>query len=298
MDTLLVVEDMQEGNMAFVTDYYVAGIHELNLETKNYTSFRNFSRYNCTGTLGIAYNSYNKHLYVGCDKKPSPSVVELDPVSGTTKNWSFPGFPFVSPDGRYAVFLYRTKNTSRMNILAVNGAGFNASHYPELRIPGGVSHAVFYPKGKTSESFYVFLTLDYTNKMAVVDLDLAKNGNISDVKYIENVGDQSTPFWWVRRGLFIAGKWIISPATQDNTVVIINAETQKIHGKIGAVNGGHFAVWVPKPTTSGTSVPSSCESPRPTSVTTTGTSQNTISGSVGIGRPSCLIFLVVLYVFM
>ncbi|XP_028392048.1 follistatin-related protein 5-like [Dendronephthya gigantea] len=264
-------EDMLKGNTAFVTHFSNPGIHELNLEGKSYTSFRNFTKYGCTGTYGIAYNPYNKHIYVDCQiyyKKIS--ILELDTVNDRTKMWSFPGFPFVSPDGRYVVFLYRTKNTSQMNILAASKTGFNANHYPELRIPGGVSHAVFYSKGKTSEGYYVFLTLDYANKMAIVDLDLAKNGNISDVKYIEDVDFIDKRSHGTSRDSFIAGHWIISPATKEKTVVIINAETQKIHGKVSDVNGGGFAVWVPDPITAG--------------------------GASAIGRPSCFISLFFLFV--
>ncbi|XP_028392219.1 uncharacterized protein LOC114516831 isoform X2 [Dendronephthya gigantea] len=43
-NTMLSEKDMLEGKTAFVTDNAYPGIHELNLETKNYTRFRNFSR--------------------------------------------------------------------------------------------------------------------------------------------------------------------------------------------------------------------------------------------------------------
>ncbi|XP_028391836.1 follistatin-related protein 4-like isoform X2 [Dendronephthya gigantea] len=367
-DEMIADQDMLEGKTAFVTTFSYPGIKELNLETKNYTNFRNFAGYGCAGTSGIAYNSYNKHLYVGCRKpyqRRSTLILELDTVTDTTKNWSLPGVPFVSPDGRFVVLLYRTetvtnKQFSRINILAVNGTRFNASYYADLHFPGWVSNPVFYPKGETSGSYFLFLALEYTNKMAVVDLELAKTGNISYVKYIEDVDSYKSGFSWESRSdWFVAEKWIISPITVNKTVVIINAETQKIHAKIRGVNGAHFAVWVPASTssvtsgptpsvtsgpapsvtsgptpsvtsgpapsvtsgptpsvtsgpapsvtsgptpsvTSGpapsvTSGPTSSESPRPT---TTGYSQNTTSGTFGIGRPSCLIFLMILYAFL
>jgi hypothetical protein len=116
-----------------------------------------------------------------------------------------------------------------------------------------VSHAVFYPIKKNPDSYTVFVALDYSNKMAVVELDLAKNGNISDVKYIENVDFLDSKPHGASRKLFISGKWIISPATKSKTVVIINAETQKFHGKVTAINGGDLAVWVGDSTTNGVS---------------------------------------------
>ena len=129
-----------------------------------------------------------------------------------------------------------------MNILAINAT--KSEKYPELRIPGGVSHAIFYPKKENPDSYIVFVTLDYSNKMAVIDLDLAKKGDISDVKYIENVDFLDSMPHGASRKLFISGKWIISPASKNKTVVIINADTQKVHGKVSAVNGGDLAVWV------------------------------------------------------
>ena len=239
-------KDMKEGKTAYVTHFSNPGIHELNLETKSYTRFINFTDFGCSGTYGIAYNSYNSHLYVSCQKKyRTISIIEMDTNSNEYTKRSFPGFPFVSPNGKFVVVLYRSKNISRMNILAVKNPS-SSDHYGELRIPGGVSHAVFYPKSENPDSYYAFVTLDYSNKMAVVDLDLAKNG-MSAVTYIKNVDEQDTrPHGARRRDLFISGKWIISPATKAKTVVIINAETQKVHGKVSDVNGGNFAVWVPE----------------------------------------------------
>ena len=280
---MLADKDMLEGKTAYVTHFTNPGIHELNLETKSYTRFINFTKYGCSGTYGIAYNSYNSYLYVECQKNHrSKSIIQMNLKSNVNRQWSYPGFPFVSPDGKYVVILYRrSRNISRMNILAVNSPT-STEFYSELRILGGVSHAVFYPKRENSGSYYVFVTLDYSNKMAVVDLDLAKNGNISAVTYIENVDELDSTPHGASRDLFISGKWIISPATKSKTVVIINAETQKVHGKVNKVNGGGFAVWVPA-VGSGTSTPDSG-----TSTPDSGTSTPE-SGTSGVAGSSSLI---------
>ncbi len=292
---MLAQKDMLNGKTAYVTHFSNSGIHKLSLENKTYTGFIDFADGGCTGTYGIAYSSYNKHIYVECRKQnQSMSIIEFNAARSLQKVWKFPGFPFVSPNGRYVVVLYRYKNISRMNILAVTGS--KSERYPELRIPGGVSHAVFYPKSKTSHSYNVFITLDYSNKMAVVDLDLAKNGRISDVKYIEDVGLLDTKRHGASRELFISGKWIVSPATKSKTVVIVNAETQKVHGKVSGVNGGDFAVWVGGSTTgSPTGATSTGATPTggtPTSATPTGgthTSSTPTSGTSGIASPRNLI---------
>ena len=237
---------LNEGKTAYVTHFSNPGIHKLNLETKSYTRFINLKSQGCSGTYGIAYNSYNSHLYVECLRNnQSSSNIEIYTTSNVfIGRGGIPGFPFVSPDGKYVVALSRDKSTSRMNILAIKTRSSIYS-YGELRIPGGVSHAVFYPKSKNPDSYYAFVTLDYSNKMAVVDLDLAESKNILAVTYIENVDELDTTPHGASRDLFIGGKWIISPATKSKTVVIINADTRKVHGKISDVNGGSFAVWVP-----------------------------------------------------
>ena len=242
---MLADKDMNEGKTAYVTHFSNPGIHELNLETKSYTRFINFTKYGCSGTYGIAYNSYNSRLYVECQKRHrSISTIEMNTKSNQYSLGSFPGFPFVSPNGKYVVVLFRYKNVSRMNILSVKSPSDSFEHYGERRIPGGVSHAVFYPKANNPDSYYAFVTLDYSNKMAVVDLDLVKS-NSSAVTYIENVGELDTRPHGASRDLFISGKWIISPATKSKTVVIIDAKARKVHGKISDVNEGDFAVWVP-----------------------------------------------------
>ncbi|XP_028392309.1 follistatin-related protein 4-like [Dendronephthya gigantea] len=274
-DRILADQNMLEGKTGFVTTLKDSGIHELNLETKDYTRFRNFSRYGCSGTYGqsIVYNSYNKQVYMRC-KINENATLALDTLSGATKKWFISGYPFVSPNGRYVVI---TDAINRIDILTVNKTGFKASH-AKLAIPNGVSNPVFYPKSNSSVSYYVFFSLDHADKMMVVDLDLAKNGNISAVKYIEGVNSFFGRFY----NLFINDKWIIYVVDADNTVVIINAETQKIHGKIKGVNGGHWAVWVSRPSASATSEPT----------------MTTTNGNSGIGRPSCFTFLVFLHVFI
>ena len=248
---MLADKKLNEGKTAYVTHFTNPGIHELNLETKSYTRFINFTDYGCSGTYGIAYNSYNNHLYVDCQKNHrSISVIRMDTKSDVYGRWNVSGSPFVSPNGKFVLVLYRYKNISRMNIFGVKNPSIS-EHYGELRIPGGVSHTVFYPKSKNPDSYYAFVTLDYSNKMAVVDLDLAKNG-MSAVTYIESVDELDTTPHGASRDLFLSGKWIISPATKSKTVVIIDADTRKVHGKVNDVNGGKFAVWVPV-TGSGTS---------------------------------------------
>ncbi|XP_046864611.1 follistatin-related protein 5-like, partial [Xenia sp. Carnegie-2017] len=236
-----------KGQRGYVTHFSNPGIHKLNLEGKSYAGFVNLSTHGCTGTFRIAYNFYNQRVYVDCRYRyRSVSTLEINPSNDTvTRTFRFPGYSFASPNGRFLVTTYRRGNISRMNILFFSGSDFQ--HHPQLLIPGGVSRAVFYPKKTNPDTYYVFVTLDYINKMAVVDLELAGRNDSSRWKYIDDVDRLETRRHGASRKLFINGKWILSPASKSKTVVIIDAETQKVHGKIANVNEGDLAVWVVDP---------------------------------------------------
>ena len=138
-----------------------------------------------------------------------------------------------------------TSNTfldSKLNVLEITG--FGVSNYPELQIPGGVSEVTFYPKKTSTDCYYAFVTLKFESKIAVVHLDPGKNGNISDVQYIENVDELDTSRHGVSRAIVSGGKWIVSPVSRSKSVVIIDADTHEVHGKLQGVNGGDYTVWV------------------------------------------------------
>lgn len=244
---MLAQKDLLNGETGYVSHMWNPGVHKIDLKTKLYSGFINMTSQGCIGTYGIVYSAVNKHLFVQCRKKMGNSIVQMQVPNGKMRSKIILGTPFVSPDGHYVIMLYawvnKTDNKlmvdSRMNVLEVA----TDTTYPELLIPGGVSRVVFY--AKKHGSYYAFVTLIYENKIAVVDLDLAKNGNLSDVTYIDNVGDVSTTGTHaVSRRIFSGGKWIVSPASKSKTVVVIDADTRKVHGKVDNVNGGGFGVWV------------------------------------------------------
>lgn len=243
---MLAQKDLLNGDTGYVSHLWNPGVHKIDLKNKDYSGFINMTSQGCIGTYGIVYSPINKHLFVECRKKMGNSIVQMKVPNGNMTSRKILGSPFVSPDGRYIIMLYAPVNEtanklldSRMNVLEVA----TDRKYPEIRIPGGVSRVVFY--AKKSGSYYAFVTLKYTNKIAVVDLDLAKNGISSDVlTYIDDVGDANTGTHAASRGIFSGGKWIVSPAFKSKIVVVIDADTRKVHGKVGNVNGGGFGVWV------------------------------------------------------
>ena len=277
---MLAHNDIGDGNTAYVTHLFNSGFHKINLQSKTYSGYINLTSLRCTGTYGIAYSPVNNHLFVQCRKRPGNSILEVDVANDNiVKNWNILGSPFVSPNGRYIVVLYgpvnETSNTlldSRMNVLEITRSG--VSNYPELRIPGGVSEVTFYPKKTNAGSYYAFVTLKFDSKIAVVDLDLAKNGNLSDVQYIENVDELDTSRHGASRVIVSGGKWIVSPASRSKSVVIIDADTHEVHGKVQDVDGGDYTVWVDAGPSGGT------------------------NAGCGVGAPRVMIFIGVLVLFL
>lgn len=245
---MLAQRNLLDGNVGYVTHLWNPGVHSIDLKTKSYSGFINMTSQGCIGTYGIVYSPVNEHLFVQCyRKKRGNTIIQIQVPNGNIKNtWNILGSLFASPNGRYVVMLYAPVNRTtdqlldnRMNVLELNGT--HILKHPELHIPGGVSRIVFY--AKTSGSYYAFVTLKYASKIAVVDLDLVKNGNLS-VTYIDDVGESKTTGHATSRGIFSGGKWIVSPASKSRTVVIIDADTRTVHGKVENVNGGGFAAWV------------------------------------------------------
>lgn len=250
---MIAHEKLLGGRYGYVTHTTNEGMHKVNLDDKTYVKFLNFSGYGCTGTWRMAFSPHNNRIYIDCRQNRRESkTLEFDPSTDrVTRVFPFRGYPYVSPNGHFIVSIYRNgRDVSVMNIIAISGTTVN--RYPEHAIPGGLTDVVFYPKRENPNSYYVFATLQYTNRMAVVDLDLASRRDDNAVRYITDVDYADTTRFLRSRKMFMHGKWIISAASQSNTTVIVNAETQKIHGKIPNIDKGDYALWVPDPN-SGTS---------------------------------------------
>ena len=234
-------KQVNDGKVGYVTHMSDPGLHQLDLSTKTYKTFVNVSNYGCTGTLNFAYSSVNEHGFFDC--RGTNSILELDlSTDRIVRTWNFTGVPYASPDGRSIVTLYKSINVSinvllasKMYILAITG-----NSAPTLKstmdIEGGVSDLVFDPEN----SLVAYISLIYRDKIAVLDLNSLK------VSYITGVGSVFTRpgMHAISRPLIIAGSWIVTPATANSSVAIINTATQKLHGMVTGVPGGKGLVAV------------------------------------------------------
>ena len=254
--------EVKDGKMGYVTHLSNPGLHQIDLIAKAYKTFVNVSDYNCTGTLNFVYSPVNKHAFFDCYKDMKKvALLEMDLTNDTiVQKWNIAGEPYVSPDGRYIVALYKSVNrsvnllvASKVYVLKIPGNESAAILKSTLDIAGGVSDLVYYEKVEKKGSFIAYISLIYSDKIAVLDLD-SRNHQIS---YVENVGNvYSAPgMHSVSRPLVASGPWLVTPATANQSLAIINIATQELYGMVKDVVGasGMVAAYSPRPIGAGRS---------------------------------------------
>ena len=224
------------GNLGYVTHMFNPGIHQLDLSSKTYKDFVNVSNYGCRGTFNFAYSPVNKHGFFDC--RGSKTLLELDIATDqVVRSYNFTGRPYASKYGRHIVTLYKSVNesinmllTSEVVILVVSGKDSAPIQKSTMKIPGGVSRLVFDPKILS----VAYISLVYLDKIAVLDLDSLR------VSYIDGVGSVLTApgMHSVSRSLVVAGPWMVTPATANNSVAVINIANRELEGMVqGVVQG-------------------------------------------------------------
>ena len=246
--------NVKDGKVGYVTHMFNPGLHKLDLVSKSYKGFVNVSSHGCGGTFNLAYSSLNKHAFVQCFASRRPvALLEMDLASDKiVKKWNITGAPYASPDGRYIVILYKSINEtanllldSKVFVLFIADNNSLAVLKSKFDFPGGVSKLEFGKKNGEQGGYLAYISLLYSDKIAVMDLDLL-DSYADKISYIEGVGSVFTApgMHAVRRSLLRSGTWLVSPATANNSVAIINTSTGKLHGMVMGVAGGRslFAV--------------------------------------------------------
>ena len=240
--------EVKDGKMGYVTHLFNPGLHQIDLIAKAYKTFVNVSDYDCTGTLNFVYSPVNKHAFFDCYRSSTKvALLEMNLSNDTiVRKWNIAGVPYASPDGRYIVALYKSVNestnlllASKVYVLVIPGKDSATILKSTLDIDGGVSDLVYYEKVEKKGSFIAYISLIYSDKIAVLDLDYLDSGN-PQISYIVNVGSvYSAPgMHSVSRPLVASGPWLVTPATADQSLAIINIATQELYGMIkGVVKG-------------------------------------------------------------
>lgn len=241
-------QKVKDGKIGYVTHLFNPGLHQIDLTAKAYKTFVNVSDYTCTGTLNFVYSSVNKHAFFDCYRSNKKvALLEMDlTTDAIVKKWNIAGEPYVSPDGRYIVALYKSVNesvnlliASKVYVLVIPDKDSATILKSTLNITGGVSDLVYYEKVDKKGSFIAYISLIYSDKIAVLDLDSIDSGN-PQISYIVNVGSvYSAPgMHSVSRPLAASGPWLVTPATADQSLAIINIATQELYGMVKGVVGG------------------------------------------------------------
>ena len=251
--------EVEDGKIGYVTHLSNPGLHQIDLIAKAYKTFVNVSDYNCTGTLNLVYSPVNKHAFFDCyrDRK-KVALLEMDLTNDTiVQKWNIAGEPYASPDGRYIVALYKSVNrsanlliASKVYVLVIPGRDSATILKSTLDIDGGVSDLVYYEKVEKKGSFIAYISLIYSDKIAVLDLDYLDSGN-PQISYIVNVGSvYSAPgMHSISRPLVASGPWLVTPATANQSLAIINIATQELYGMVKGVVGASrmVAAYSPNP---------------------------------------------------
>ena len=252
--------EVEDGKIGYVTHLSNPGLHQIDLIAKAYKTFVNVSDYNCTGTLNLVYSPVNKHAFFDCYRASKKvALLEMDLTNDTiVQKWNIAGEPYASPDGRYIVALYKSVNrsanlliASKVYVLVIPGRDSATILKSTLDIDGGVSDLVYYEKVEKKGSFIAYISLIYSDKIAVLDLD---SGN-PQISYIVNVGSvYSAPgMHAISRPLVASGPWLVTPATANQSLAIINIATQELYGMVKGVVGasGMVAAYSPSPNPNG-----------------------------------------------
>ena len=243
-------KEIQDGKVGYVTHFRNPGIHQLDLTTKSYKDFHNVSDQGCRGTFNLAYSSLNKHTFVQCFR--AAFLLEMDLTKKKViRKWNFNGMPHASPDGRFIVTLYKSVNRtmnllldSKVYVLRISDNG-DTSMLSTPDMPSGVSRLVFDKKAGRQSGYVAYISLLYSDKIAILDLDRLESGS-GALSYIEGVGFvQTVPHTpGLSRPLFVSGRWLVSPASANNSVAIIDTSTLKLHGMVSGVVQGQGVIAV------------------------------------------------------
>ena len=240
--------EVKDGKIGYITHLFNPGLHQIDLIAKAYKTFVNVSDYDCTGTLNFVYSPVNKHAFFDCYiSSTKVALLEMNLSNDTiVRKWNIAGVPNASPDGRYIVALYKSVNestnlllASKVYVLVIPGKDSATILKSTLDIAGGVSDLVYYEKVDKKGSFIAYISLIYSDKIAVLDLDSLDSGN-PQISYIVNVGSvYSAPgMHAISRPLVASGPWLVTPATANQSLAIINIATQELYGMVkGVVKG-------------------------------------------------------------
>lgn len=234
----------QESKYAYVTHIMEPGLHEVDLATKQYTKFYNLSDNQCYGTFGLAVSQPHRYAFVQCytnadlDTK-AQIVMDLDEKQIKAISSINFGLPFASPDGRFVI----TLNYYAIITQFIDPAG-QIYLFQEIESNLLLGHLAFYPR---DAGYDVYVTSK--DQSAIIVLHVDPRG-IETLKFISEVGKPSSDTDWIhtQRPIVIGcgsnARYLATPASGEDAVVILDAEQQETRGRVEGIKGARAIVWV------------------------------------------------------
>lgn len=234
----------QETKYGYVIHIMEPGLHEVDLATKQYSKFFNLSDYQCHGTFDLALSQLYKYAFIQCytneerDTK-AQIVMDLERKQMIAVDSTHFGSPFTSPDGRFII----TLNYYAILTRYIDPAG-QIYLFQEIESNLLLSDLAFYPR---DIGYDVYVTSK--DQSAIIVLHVDQRG-IHIVKFISTVGKPSSVRDWVHTqrpivtGCRSNARYLATPATREDAVVIIDGERQEMRGMVQGIKGVRTIAWV------------------------------------------------------
>ena len=235
--------ELTEEKYGYVTHIMEPGLHEVDLATRRYTKFYNFSEHQCYGTFDLALSQPHKYAFVQCytnrdlDSK-AQLVIDLKENQLEAKSEQYFGTSFASPDGRFII----TLNYYAILTQYIDPAG-QIFLFPEIESNILLSHLAFYPR---NAGYDLYVTSKDQSTIIVLHVD---QRGIDTLKFISGVGKPLQEDWIHTQRPIVIGceagaRYLATPATGEDAVIILDAERKEMSGKVGGIKGAQTILWV------------------------------------------------------
>lgn len=235
--------ELADEKYGYVTHIMQPGLHEVDLVTKQYSKFYNLSDHQCYGTFHLALSQPHKYAFVQCytnedlDAK-ALLVIDLNENRIEAKSELNFGSTFASPDGRFIL----TLNYYAILTQYIDPTG-QIFLFQEIESNLLLSQLAFYPR---DAGYDVYVTTK--DQAAIIVLHVDQRG-INTLKLISTVGKPLQEDWVHTRRPIVIGcepsaRYLATPATGEDAVVILDAERQEMSGKVEGIKGARTVVWV------------------------------------------------------
>ena len=227
----------------YVTHIMQPGLHEVDLATKQYSKFYNFSEHQCYGTFGLALSQAYSLAFVQCytnEDRDTRGQLVVDLKRNQIEAMSELNFgsSFASPDGRFVI----TLNYYAILTQYIDPTGQIFS-FQDIESNLLLSQLTFYPR---DAGYDVYVTSKDRSAIIVLHVD---QGGIKTLKFISTVGKPLEEDWVHTQRPIVIGcgpdaRYLATPATGEDTVVIVDAERREMSGKVKGIKGARTIVWV------------------------------------------------------